>query len=314
MRKYWHLLRDHLRQDFHLGLYGAHALFLGLLIFLNYQLGIERYIRNGLPGATLSTLAFFTLNAFVYFMSCSLLVLFRRVSVAGLRTAFRWVILGLLFLSLDRGFHHTAEIALWLNRDAQTYAWTYGLVNKWMSFLYILIPLLLLSRLPGQRSSGYYGLQWKHSVNTAYLHLLLLIAPVILIASFHPSFHSYYPINRHYIVLHDSDWIQIGSVWLYELFYGLDFINVELLFRGFFVVGLSAYLGHHAILPMVSIYCCLHFGKPMGETISSILGGYILGVLAYYTRSIWGGILVHMGVAWLMEAGAYTARALKAGL
>jgi len=27
--------------------------------------------------------------------------------------------------------------------------------------------------------------------------------------------------------------------------------------------------------------------------------------LAFYSRSIWGGIVVHMGIAWLMELGAF---------
>jgi hypothetical protein len=56
---------------------------------------------------------------------------------------------------------------------------------------------------------------------------------------------------------------------------------------------------------MISVYCFLHFGKPMGEAISSIFGGYILGVIAYNTKSISGGIIVHMGVAWMMDFFAY---------
>jgi hypothetical protein len=43
----------------------------------------------------------------------------------------------------------------------------------------------------------------------------------------------------------------------------------------------------------------------MPEAVSSIFGGYILGVIALQTRSIWGGILVHVGIAWMMEAIAW---------
>jgi len=49
----------------------------------------------------------------------------------------------------------------------------------------------------------------------------------------------------------------------------------------------------------------LHFGKPIGEAISSIFGGYVLGVIALNTKSIVGGSIVHIGVAWLMELFAY---------
>jgi membrane protease YdiL (CAAX protease family) len=56
---------------------------------------------------------------------------------------------------------------------------------------------------------------------------------------------------------------------------------------------------------MVGLYVALHFGKPAGETIGSFFGGYILGVLAYKSKNIWGGIIAHMGIAWLMELFAY---------
>jgi hypothetical protein len=31
----------------------------------------------------------------------------------------------------------------------------------------------------------------------------------------------------------------------------------------------------------------------------------ILGVVVYHTRSIFGGLIVHLGIAWLMEIGGY---------
>ena len=42
---------------------------------------------------------------------------------------------------------------------------------------------------------------------------------------------------------------------------------------------------------MAATYAALHFGKPMGETISSIFGGYILGVIALYNHSNWFQVL-----------------------
>jgi hypothetical protein len=38
------------------------------------------------------------------------------------------------------------------------------------------------------------------------------------------------------------------------------------------------------------------------KAISFVFGGYLLGVIAYETKSIWGGIIVHVGIAWMMEA------------
>ena len=49
-------------------------------------------------------------------------------------------------------------------------------------------------------------------------------------------------------------------------------------------------------------------GAVAGALISSFFGGYILGVFAYYSRSIWGGIIVHMGIALLMDLAAVLAK------
>ena len=68
----------------------------------------------------------------------------------------------------------------------------------------------------------------------------------------------------------------------YELAYGWNFISIELLFRGFLVIGMVKLMGRHAILPMIVVYSFIHFGKPAGECISAIFGGYILGIIAYF--------------------------------
>ena len=56
---------------------------------------------------------------------------------------------------------------------------------------------------------------------------------------------------------------------------------------------------------MIATYCFLHFGKPVTETLSSIIGGYILGIIALKNKNIWGGVMVHVGVAWSMELFGY---------
>jgi membrane protease YdiL (CAAX protease family) len=91
----------------------------------------------------------------------------------------------------------------------------------------------------------------------------------------------------------------------FELAYGLNFLSIEFFYRGFLVLGMASLLGRGAVMSMASLYCFLHFGKPMGEAVSSIFGGFILGALAYQTRSIWGGVVVHIGIAWMMELAAF---------
>ena len=68
---------------------------------------------------------------------------------------------------------------------------------------------------------------------------------------------------------------------------------------------MTKYLGPQAILPMAAFYCFYHLGKPAGEAISSIFGGYILGIFSYTTKSVWGGVIIHISIALLMEFFAF---------
>jgi membrane protease YdiL (CAAX protease family) len=129
--------------------------------------------------------------------------------------------------------------------------------------------------------------------------------PIILTASFLPGFQKQYPmyaVTQAHLFLQVPEWV---TVTMYETAYALNFVGIEFFYRGFLVIGMATVLDRSAILPMASLYCFLHFGKPMPEAVSSIFGGYILGVIALQTRSIWGGILVHVGIAWMMEAIAW---------
>jgi len=45
----------------------------------------------------------------------------------------------------------------------------------------------------------------------------------------------------------------------------------------------------------------LHFTKPWLEATGAILFGLFLGVLAFRSRSIWGGVMVHISIALSMD-------------
>jgi membrane protease YdiL (CAAX protease family) len=56
----------------------------------------------------------------------------------------------------------------------------------------------------------------------------------------------------------------------------------------------------------VVVYAMIHFEKPLLEAISSIVGGTVLGVISHRTRSIYGGVILHLGIAYMMEmAGSF---------
>ena len=135
--------------------------------------------------------------------------------------------------------------------------------------------------------------------------MLLMMVPLIAAASTQPDFLSVYPKVKNILPLPPG----AGPEWLYkllfELSYGTDFISVEFFFRGFLIVGFIKWAGREAILPMACFYCSIHFGKPFGECVSSYFGGLLLGIVSFHTRSIYGGLIVHLGIAWLMEVGGY---------
>ncbi|MCC6836264.1 MAG: CPBP family intramembrane metalloprotease [Cytophagales bacterium] len=305
MKKLVKLVQDHVRQDFTPLYYGAVGLLIILSITINYSIDLEDGIIDQHTGKWIRVAYYFVLYAAGYYATCGIASFFHR-SYAFWKSKTFWFlsVFGLCVLSFDRGFPYLHDLVSLFDQTYEGYSWLYRTGNNATGFFLILLPLFFFYKLFDKNPSHFYGLTYQSNIKP-YLYLLLMLAPVILIASFHPNFSGYYPVYKSNTVAELWNLPPYLPVFVFEFLYGLDFLNVELLFRGFFVIGLARVLGKDAILPMVTIYCYLHFGKPIGETISSVIGGYILGTIAFYTRSIWGGILIHVGVAWLMEAGAY---------
>ena len=160
-------------------------------------------------------------------------------------------------------------------------------------------------------NESFFGLTVRNFEWKPYLIMLLIMVPLITAASTQADFLAMYP----KLTELDSVLYSVKNKWfyhlLYELSYGSDFVIVELFFRGFLILAFIKVVGKDAILPMACFYCTIHFGKPLGECISSYFGGIILGIVVYNTRSIIGGLVVHLGIAWLMELAGYIGNSLK---
>ena len=139
--------------------------------------------------------------------------------------------------------------------------------------------------------------------------MLLIMIPLIALASTQKDFLQMYPKAKfvEQLDLPAKKWHYI----FYELCYGFDFVSIEFFFRGFLILSLLKICGPHCIIPVACFYCSIHFGKPLGEAISSFWGGLLLGIISYNTQSIWGGLIVHLGIAWLMEAGSWLGLLVK---
>jgi hypothetical protein len=180
-------------------------------------------------------------------------------------------------------------------------AFAIRLISNAKSIVFITLPLLVLKIFYDKKVEGLYGLYKNSKHIKVYLLALAVIMPFVIAASFSADFQSAYPQFRAWNyegVFHLPTVIYTA---IFEFAYLGDFINTELFFRGAMIVGMTAILGQRAVLPMVAFYVSIHFGKPLGEAISSMFGGYILGILAYQTRHIWGGVLAHIGIAFTME-------------
>jgi hypothetical protein len=304
MKKIIHYLTDFVKADFNAGFYIYTVVFLVFTIYLNYNWDLEeKWIHDA--NAWQDYFFSFTFNAFAYYAIAVPKALVFKESY--LKSSIFWIksSLFLLVLSIDGSFfHHTAYI---FSRKNLTYDQQYYLLkvveNVYPTFIYF-IPLLVIKYFYDKQEKGLYGLSLEGFDYRVYAIFLLMMTPLIFWASFQPDFLEAYPAFKPWKANPVFGLSRAQMSGLFEVFYLFDFVTVELLFRGGLVIGLSSIMGKHTILPMVVTYAFLHFGKPMAETIGSIFGGYILGVIALYSRSILGGCAIHIGVALLMEVMA----------
>jgi hypothetical protein len=184
-------------------------------------------------------------------------------------------------------------------------------VIYWPLLLFIAASILFILWKLFKNSESFYGLTANHFNWKPYFIMLLLMLPLIGAASTQPDFLITYPKMKTVAETINTSSQPWFYKLLYQLSYGSDFFTIELFFRGFLILGFLSFAGKDAILPMACFYCTIHFGKPLGECISSFFGGLLLGIIVYNTKSIWGGLVIHLGIAWLMEIGGYIGSTIK---
>lgn len=306
MRQIFGYLAHHFRHHADLRLHLALAALLVAAFVFNYTTGFKSNVMNAHAGEWVEIPLYMAFYA-VPFLGT--LLLQARITGRALprERAFWWiVVLALMVLVFNRSiltvtadFSRSLELppaARWYVRKC--------LVNVTRT-LEIVAPLLLLRWLWDRRGDGgLYGLAWRGFTWRPYLLMLAIMTPPIIWASFQPAFLKAYPIFDPWRLQRELGWSAFITYPVHEVCYALRFIGVELFFRGFLVIGLGRWLGRDAILPMVVLYALWHFGKPMPEALGSVFGGYILGVIAWESRCILGGTLVHMGIALMMNAAA----------
>lgn len=273
------------------------TLFIAAFIFINYYFGLNRYVSSLNDGKQYAAWYFVFLAAFAL---PYLLLEFSAGSIVFKNKNFLLLfLLAPAIFSWKMVFDVNFPIS---NIRTENSYWNQ--VIYWPLKLVAVSAILFLVWKLTKEKQPFYGTAIKIFNFKPYLWMLLIMLPLIAIASTQQDFLSMYPKLKSVSFLKDhnaSGWYKL----LYELSYGSDFFSIELFFRGFLVLAFAKWFGKDAILPMACFYCTIHFGKPLGECISSYFGGLILGIVIYNTRTIYGGLVVHLGIAWLMELGGY---------
>lgn len=302
MKKILQYLKSFAKEDFRISTYLFTAIFLVVTISLNYYYDFEDTIIGAEYRTYKGILAYFAFYSFAWY---SIALWISIVEGKGYhKKKLFWILppLFLLVLSIDGGFYyHEYLLDEMYSLTKPEYYYLHRLYNNiYPAFLYFFC-LWAIKFYSKDREKGLYGLRWEGFDPKPYLIFLLIMTPLIAWASFRPDFQDAYPQLKPWLVQNAFGYSEKYLTALFEFFYLFDFITVELLFRGALIVGLTSIMGKDVLLPMVATYAFLHFGKPWPETIGSVFGGYILGIIAYETRSILGGCSIHMGVALLME-------------
>jgi membrane protease YdiL (CAAX protease family) len=140
----------------------------------------------------------------------------------------------------------------------------------------------------GFRLKGFFSHLWIYGL------CLAIVVPVMLLVASQPDFGTYYPFYKN----SSRSWWDFIA---WESIYFLQFLALEMFFRGWMLGALRKSLGASAIFVMAVPYCMIHFGKPYLEAHGAIVAGIVLGSLAMRTRSIYAGFLVHITVAFMMD-------------
>ncbi len=284
-------------------------IFITALIGVNYYFDLENAFIDSVRPAVKRIPLFLGLNVVAYFGTLFIVSRFKsnstHLNYKGLLFAF----FGLLLLSVDRSVFSYLIDPLLGNVHQQEFLFYYKLLYNSYGWVTIFLALYFFKVfLDKGDNAGFYGLRLNGGNERLYLWILAAVIPISAIGATISEIGSFYPVYQRcggfaFSALNNiPEWV---SVVIYEFFYLTDFLNTELLFRGFLVIGVGKFLGKDTILPMVATYAVLHFGKPIGETISSVFGGYLLGIIAFYSRNIWGGVLIHTALAGCMELFAY---------
>ena len=301
-------IREFYQKEFNLYYFLFILLLIGTLIYLNYWHFLERRYAAGSKTKWGNFIGYYLLY-FIPFATAFFLQLLFFKDCSYYKSSWFWIILILApaFFSLRVNFdlQETIIKKIWNGDELQFWL---RCINWAVRVLVLLLPVFIIWFIKDRNNQPFYGTKALDNIRP-YLIMVLIMLPLIALASTQKDFLHTYPKAKLITQLQmaHQKWRYI----VYELCYGFDFVSIEFFFRGFLILSLLKICGQHCIIPMACFYCAIHLGKPMGEAISSFWGGLLLGIVSYNTGSVWGGLIVHLGIAWFMEVGGWLGALFK---
>lgn len=297
-------IKDFYTKEFNWLYFLVIIIMMGCIIYFNYWHGLEKkyiYKTNDKAGNLFrSYLLYLIPFAAAFFLQ---LLFFKNCTY--LNNRWFWIILFLapafFAMRVNFTFHQKWILQHWSGADRIFYLYC---INWVVRVIVLLVPVYIVWLIKDKSIQPFYGTKALTDIN-AYLIMLLIMVPLIGLASTQADFLNVYPKAKLLNNIPMHSWVDKWRYLVFELCYGFDFISIEFFFRGFLILALLNICGLHCIIPVACFYCTIHLGKPMGEAISSFWGGTLLGIIAYNTGSIWGGLIIHLGIAWMMELGGW---------
>ncbi len=302
MKDFFGYFRNYAAAELNPGYLLTVTLFVAVSLSVNYRFDLETRILRSLESGAEVFLFYLIFFSFPYAVSIALYRIFKGPGEFLRRPGF-YVLSALMIAGL--AFEASTEIGAGAAEAfvAPRYAPLFALAaNNLMQAALWFLPAFLYWLAVDRKETGLYGFTLKSFSLRPYFLILMIMTPAVFFFSGAGDFLHAYP--RYRLANLPADGANLPCLLLFELCYGLAYVSVEFYFRGFMVMALGRYLGAGGIVPVSVVYCFIHFQKPLAEAASSFFGGLALGIISFYGGSIYGGIIVHLGTAWLMEAAA----------
>jgi membrane protease YdiL (CAAX protease family) len=264
------------------------------IILTNYLVPLTAVSYNSLQHFGLKYCLYFLPYAFAFLLQYPF---FRQSTYHKSRWFWLLLLLAPLIFSLRVSFNFPQNINVQTGAENGSHYWP-AIFKLLIRSLLLIIPVSIIWWIKDKDKQRLYGFTPLKNLKPFFI-LLACMVPIVVVAGLLPGFLNTYPVVLK-IVGEDVP-NRIAASGLFELYYAFDFFSIEFFFRGFLILAFTRICGMHAIIPAAVFYCCIHLGKPMPEAISSFFGALLLGIISYHNKSIWGGLIIHIGIAWLME-------------